>query len=233
MASSSLPGGQRSAAGSAGVAVACLSLQKRWHFSVFLFHSSDWSSSLMVWFVGALAEARAVKSLLRRLRPSSFAWCDPPLEKNAWPLFVLCDMESWTMKGWSDVCWRNQAGVGLSLRVSALPDVKKKSHISVGYQILFWFTVRSRLGIKHGCVHPCQGWGQCALGPLGSRLCSSALSANRSSGCLSPLSSFVTTQVCRVRLARWWPFVWSPLGCPSRGRPRVQVEVLPSALLGG
>lgn len=54
-----------------------------------------------------------------------------------------------------------------------------KSHILMGYQILFWPTVRTRLNIKHACVHTCQGCGQCALEPLGSLLCSSALSTSR------------------------------------------------------
>lgn len=52
MASSSLPGGQFSAAGLAGAAVVCLS-PPCWHFSVFAFHYIDWFSSLTVWFVGA------------------------------------------------------------------------------------------------------------------------------------------------------------------------------------
>lgn len=157
----------------------------------------------------------------------------PPLHKNAWPLFVLCDIWNWAMKAY-------QASVGgiapAEFKAQLVMDYHSKfqlcqmfkSHISMGYQIPSGSTIRSGLNIKHACVHTCQGCGQRALGPQGSLLCSSALSL-----CPSLLSSFVSTQVDRLLLARLWPFVWSPHGRPSRDRPRVQVEPLLSALLAG
>lgn len=76
---------------------------------------------------------------------------------------------------------------------------------------------------------------RCLNVPLAYLLCSSALLRN-----INPSLPVTVVFLCKCRggqivpgLACTWPFVLSPFGPPSRDRPCVQVETLPSTLPAG
>lgn len=76
---------------------------------------------------------------------------------------------------------------------------------------------------------------RCLHVPLADLFCSSALFGN-----MNPALPVTAVFLCKCRggqivagLACPWPFVLSPFGPPSRDRPCVQVETLPSTLLAG
>lgn len=114
--------------------------------------------------------------------------------------------------------------------------------------LFFFLSSLITLAITVVCVCMCVQWEikkkkcrsdravvRCFPVPLAYLLCSSALFKNMNSLCLS-----LFVYLCKCRggqivpgLACPWPFVLSPSGLPSRDRPCVWVETLPSTLLAG